>query len=113
MLPAENIIPPSALTKFIHSYVVSHHFSGTILIEKAHRIWYAKSFGFANLPYKVPNQPTTKYKIDSITKAVTAVLILKLYEQGNIDLNKTIKTYLPNYTGEAADKVLVSGNAIN
>jgi CubicO group peptidase (beta-lactamase class C family) len=34
-------------------------------------------------------------------------LILQLVEQGKIDLNKTIKAYLPDYKGEAGDRVTV------
>ncbi len=95
------------LNKYVDSYVKENNFNGTILIQKKSKITYQKSFGYANIPYKIPNKIETKYKIASITKAFTSVLILQLYEQGKIDLNETIKTYLPNYTGEAADKVTI------
>jgi D-alanyl-D-alanine carboxypeptidase len=49
----------------------------------------------------------TKYKVASITKALTAVLILRLYEQGNLDLDETIKTYLPDYAGEAGMRATI------
>lgn len=93
--------------KFIDSYVKANNFNGTILIRKNKKIAYQKSFGFANFPFKVPNRIETKYKVASITKAFTSVLILQLVEQGKIDLNKTIKTYLPDYKGEAGDKVTI------
>ncbi len=95
------------LNKYVDSYVKEHNFNGTILIQKNSKIAYQKSFGLANFQFKVPNTIETKYKIASITKAFTSVLILQLYEHGKIDLNHTIKTYLPNYTGEAADKVRI------
>lgn len=72
---------PQTLDKFIESYVKAHNFSGTILIRKTQGIRYAKSFGWANRQFKVPNKIDTKYKVASITKAFTAVLILRLYEQ--------------------------------
>jgi D-alanyl-D-alanine carboxypeptidase len=92
---------------YIDSYAKAKVFSGTVLIQKNGQVVYARSFGLASRQHKVPNQIETKYKIASITKAFTAVLILRLYEQGKIDLSKTIKTYLPNYTGEAGDKVTI------
>ena len=95
------------LDEFIDSHVKGNNFNGTILIRKNKRIAFQKSFGFANLPFKVPNTIETKYKVASITKALTAVLILQLFEEGKLDLNKTIKTYLPNCKGDAADKVTV------
>ena len=97
----------SNVNSFIDSYVKQHNFNGTILIQKNSKINYQKSFGFANLQFNIPNRTETKYKIASITKLFTSVLILQLYEQGKIDLNKTIKTYLPDYTGEGADKVTI------
>lgn len=97
----------AGLDKFIASYVKSNNFNGTILIRKNGKIIYSKSYGFANFPFKVPNKIETKYKVASITKAFTSVLILQLVEQGKIDLNKPFKTYLPDYKGEAGDKVSV------
>ena len=92
---------------YIDSFVTKNNFNGTILIAKAGKTNYEKSFGFANFQFKVPNATDTRYKVASITKAFTSVLILQLYEQGKIDLNKTIKTYLPDYKGEASDKVTI------
>ena len=92
---------------FIDTYVKEHNFNGTILIQQDSKIIFHKSFGLANIPFKVPNNIDTKYKVASITKAFTSVLILQLYENGKLDLAKTIKTYLPDYTGEGADKVKI------
>lgn len=92
---------------FITSYAEKNNFSGSILIEKDGRVSYAKSFRFANLKFNVPNTNYTKYKIASITKLFTSVLILQLQEQGRIDLNRTIGTYLPDYAGEGSDKVTI------
>ena len=93
---------------FMESFALKNNFNGTILIAKEGKVEYAKSFGLANFQFKIPNTIDTKYKIASITKAFTAVLILQLYEKGNLDLNKTIKTYLPDYTGEGTDKVTIT-----
>jgi D-alanyl-D-alanine carboxypeptidase len=61
----------------------------------------------ANFQFGVPNTNATEYKIASITKLFTSVLIMQLDDEGKIDLNKSIKTYLPNYKGEGTDKVTV------
>ena len=103
--PQDTRAQPAALDGFIATYAQEHNFSGTILVQKNGEVPFARSFGWANIPFKVPNTNQTKYKIASITKAFTSVLILQLQEQGKTDLNKTIKTYLPEYTGEGADRV--------
>ena len=93
------------LDAFIAGYAREHNFNGTILVQKNDKVIYSSSFGLANFRFDVPNKVQTKYRIASITKLFTSVLILQLHEQGRLDLNKTIKTYLPDYTGPAADKV--------
>jgi CubicO group peptidase (beta-lactamase class C family) len=102
-LPAQSTTPDS----FVAAYAREHNFNGSILIQKNGTISYAQSFGLANIPFQVPNTNQTKYKIASITKLFTSALILQLHEQGKIDLQKTIGTYLPDYAGEGADKVTV------
>jgi D-alanyl-D-alanine carboxypeptidase len=95
------------LDSFVAAYAKEHNFNGTILVQKEGKVTFARSFGLANIPFQVPNTHRTRYKIASITKLFTSVLILQLYEQGRVDLNKTLGTYLPGYTGEGADKVTV------
>ncbi|NLR67965.1 beta-lactamase family protein [Chitinophaga varians] len=95
----------SKVNLFIDSFVIKNNFNGTILLAKENSAWYKKSFGFANFRQQIPNTTDTRYKIASITKAFTAVLIFQLYEKGKIDLYKTINNYLPDYKGEAANKV--------
>lgn len=97
----------SDAASFIDSVVNENIFNGTILIAQNSKKVYEKSFGYANLPFKVPSTVDTKYKIASITKAFTSVLILQLNEDGKINLNKTISTYLPFYKGPAGDKVTI------
>jgi CubicO group peptidase (beta-lactamase class C family) len=92
---------------FIAAYAKEHHFNGSILIQKQGKPGFSASFGLANIAFKVPNTRQTAYKIASITKLFTSVLILQLYEQGRIDLDQPIKTYLPDYTGEGAGKISI------
>ncbi|HEY8896507.1 MAG TPA: serine hydrolase domain-containing protein [Niastella sp.] len=106
-LVKDAISQPSKADRFIDSFVRKNNFNGTILIEQHSKTVYRKSFGFANFTFKVPNTTDTKYKIASITKAFTSVLILQLYEQGKIDLENPITTYLPDYKGAAGNKVSV------
>lgn len=97
----------SSFDRYIDTFTKKNSFNGTILIAQKGKLKYHQSFGLANIPFKVRNTVDTKYKIASITKAFTAVLILQLYEQGKIDLQKTVKTYLPEYTGEGGDKITI------
>ncbi|HKG08357.1 MAG TPA: serine hydrolase domain-containing protein [Pedobacter sp.] len=92
---------------FISAYVKKNNFHGTILIARKSGAVYKKSFGLADFSLSVQNKPETRYKIASITKAFTSVLVLQLVEQGKIDLEKPIITYLPEYKGNGGSKVTV------
>ena len=93
--------------KFLNSYAKDHSFNGTILIQKNEKVQFHKSYGFANRQFSIANGNETKYKIASITKLFTSVLIMQLYEQGKVDLNSSIKTYLPDYSGNGANKIII------
>jgi CubicO group peptidase (beta-lactamase class C family) len=95
------------INKLVESYAAQHQFNGTVLIQKGSKITYHKSFGVAERSFNSPITNDTKYPVCSITKTFTAVLILQLVEQREIDLNKKILDYLPEYKGEAGPKVSV------
>lgn len=77
--------------------------SGTVLISKSGKKVYSKSIGYAKVDSNIKNSDSTKYRIGSITKMFTAVMILKAVEQGKISLDQTIDKYFPS---------LVFGNKI-
>lgn len=94
-----------AFGRFMSDYTRSHPFNGTILVQQNGKKIYNRSFGYANFQFDVPNTNDTKYKIASITKLFTAVLVMQLVEQGKVDLQQPIRTYLPGYKGAAGAKV--------
>ena len=75
-----------SLDEFVDRYVEQNNFSGTILIQHQSEIVFDESFGLANLEFTIPNSIDTKYKIASITKLFTSVLIMQLVEDGKVDL---------------------------
>lgn len=91
----------------LEDYVDKHGFNGSILVHTGDIIIYHENFGLANREFNIPITDSTIFKIASVTKIFTSVLILQLYENDEIDLNEHISTYLPNYSGEAADKVTI------
>ena len=57
-------------------------------------IW-AEGFGWADLENKVPVSILTKMRIGSVAKPLTAAALMRLYEQGKVDLDKDIRSYVP------------------
>ncbi len=57
-------------------------------------IW-AEGFGWADLENRVPMSTQTKMRIGSVAKPLTAAALMRLYDQGKVDLDIDIKTYVP------------------
>ncbi len=82
-------------------------FNGAILISKNGKTVYSKAQGFANFDKKTPLSINSQFEIMSNSKQITAVLILKEFEKGRIDLQAPIKKYLPDLRQTWADSVTV------
>jgi CubicO group peptidase (beta-lactamase class C family) len=61
------------------------------------KVLYDESFGYADLEKKIRIQPDTIYRIYSMTKVITCVAALKLYEKGLYLLNDPLDEYLPEF----------------
>jgi CubicO group peptidase (beta-lactamase class C family) len=59
-------------------------------------VW-SEGFGYASLEQRTRVQTTTKFRIGSISKPVTAAALGLLYEQGLVDLDAPIQQYVPSF----------------
>lgn len=82
-------------------------FNGIILISQNGKMTYSNVFGFSDLEKKTPLELSSQFVIGSISKQITAVLVLQEYEKGHLKLNEPIQTYLPELTQKWADTVTV------
>ncbi|WP_289663377.1 serine hydrolase [Flavobacterium panacagri] len=80
-------------------------FNGSALVAENGKVIFKKGFGSANMEWNIPNQPDTKFRLGSISKQFTALLIVKLAEEGKLKLDVPITTYLPDYPKENGDKI--------
>ena len=69
-------------------------FSGTVLLARGGSPILSNGYGWANVEWEVPNTPTTKFRLGSITKQFTATLVLRLQEQKKLTVQDPICTYL-------------------
>jgi len=58
---------------------------------------WARGFGWADVENQSPAKPESSYRLASITKTITAVAVLKLVEEGKIDLDAEIQAYVPYF----------------
>lgn len=55
------------------------------------------AIGFSDKRNLIEFKPTTITRIASITKPMTAIAIMQLYEAGKVDIDASIQTYLPRF----------------
>lgn len=86
-------------SKRIDSLVLARYnkgqFNGSLLVQKEGEIIYKRSLGWADVENKDTLSIDDPMRIASITKTFTAVCILKLVQEGKVDLDEDINTYLP------------------
>ena len=83
----------------IDSLIISNKqvpFNGTILIAKGNHIIYEKYIGYADLINKDTLNADNTFIIGSISKQITAVLILQEIEKSKLGLNDPISKYIPD-----------------
>jgi CubicO group peptidase (beta-lactamase class C family) len=68
----------------------------SIAFYKDDFVW-KKSFGYADLENRAPANPDTRYRLASISKPITAVGILKLMEEGKLNLDDEVQKYVPYF----------------
>jgi len=59
-------------------------------------VW-SEGLGYADLESRVPATPLTRFRIGSVSKPVTAAALGLLAEQGRLDLDQPIQTYVRDY----------------
>ncbi|WP_295798036.1 beta-lactamase family protein [Mucilaginibacter sp.] len=82
-------------------------FDGSILVAENNQVIYKKGFGLANREWNIPNTTDTKFMLGSISKSLTAYLVLIQVQKGLIDLNKTISDYIPSYSEKNGRRITI------
>ena len=66
------------------------------IVQNGQPVW-SSGFGMSDLEDSAPATSSTLYRLASISKPVTAVAILQLYERGKLDLDAPVQKYCPAF----------------
>src|ERR1700733_13603199 len=90
-------------------YVDAGRFPGTqLLVYRRGKVVHSAVQGFADLERKAPVKDDTIFRIYSITKPITAVAFMMLFEEGRVALDEPVAKYIPEWKNLG---VFVAGNA--
>jgi CubicO group peptidase (beta-lactamase class C family) len=82
-------------------------FSGSVLVADEGKVIFEKGYGYANLEWGIANAPDTKFRLGSITKQFTSMLVMQQVQKGAIRLDDPVVTYLPDYPRPQGEKVTI------
>ena len=83
-------------------------FSGAVLVALDDQVLVREARGMADEVWHVPNRPDTRFNVASVSKMWTAVIIMKLVEQGKLSLDDTLGKWVAAYPHQqAASKITI------
>ncbi len=101
--------PPSELTDklntLMEAYTKAGLFNGSVLIQQRGQVLLNKGYGIGDYAAHKLNHADSRYQVYSITKPVTAVMILMLAEQAKLRLNDKLSMFYPSVP--ASDSITI------
>ena len=79
-----------------------------VTVARDGKLVYLSEYGQRDKEAGLPVEQDTIWRIYSMTKPITSLAVMMLWEQGAFDLNDPVEAYIPNFTG---GRVFTGGNA--
>jgi CubicO group peptidase (beta-lactamase class C family) len=97
-VPALDVRGAAAIDRMLQAAVDKGEVPGVVAaVTNRDQILYLKAFGKQNVAKGIPMSKDTVFRIASMTKPVTSLGIMMLYEQGKLQLDDPAGKYLPAY----------------
>jgi CubicO group peptidase (beta-lactamase class C family) len=78
----------------------------SVAVASHNKIIFSKAVGMADLEQSVPMTTVSVHRLASLSKPVTGTIIMDLVEQGKLDLDVSVRRYLPELPGSYQKVVL-------
>ncbi|SFG50619.1 CubicO group peptidase, beta-lactamase class C family [Duganella sp. CF458] len=89
--------PPAGFDAFVGSEMAARRIPGLSIGYAQDGITWARGYGFADLENQVPARADSSYRLASVTKPMTATAVMRLVEQGKIELDAEVQAYVPYF----------------
>jgi D-alanyl-D-alanine carboxypeptidase len=93
------------LDSFFDILEAKDRFMGSVAVSKQGKIIYRRSLGWADFSKKQKVNENTLYRIGSISKTFTAVLVMKAVEEGKLQLDQKLRSFFPDQPN--AEKITI------
>jgi len=83
-----------------HQYIDTGRIAGCqVAVARHGHVGYFRSFGFRDLERSLPVEEDTIWRIYSMTKPITGVALMSLYERGTFQLSDPVTRFIPEWRG--------------
>ena len=83
---------------YLNKAIEKNQIPGAVaLIRRNNKIIYNKAFGYSDVENKIMYSTDDIFRIASMTKAVTSLAVLMLWEEGGFNLDDPIEKYIPEF----------------
>jgi CubicO group peptidase (beta-lactamase class C family) len=96
------------IDQLARQYADCCEFTGTVLVSEHDKVIFKSGYGYADREWNIPNAPDVKFRIGSITKQFTSMLIIQQVAKGTIKLDGHISDYLPYYRKDTGSRVTIT-----
>lgn len=95
------------LDELLTHFASNHKFMGSVAVSKDGKQLFAKQYGISQPAGESNSSPNdqTQYRIGSITKSFTAVMIMQLVEEGKLSLDTKLSKFFPELN--KADQITI------
>ena len=109
VLAACSLLPkpfdPAKLNLYFNA--LEGHFMGSVEMQKDGETIFKRSLGYADLTDSIPTTEGTRYRIGSITKSFTSLMILMAAREGKLSLDDHLDKYFPDAQIPNAEKITI------
>ncbi|MBC6493039.1 serine hydrolase domain-containing protein [Flavihumibacter stibioxidans] len=93
------------LDRYFDALEQNNKLMGSVAVSKNGHLLYTRSIGYADVESGKKANDETKYRVGSISKTFTAVMVLKAAEKKKLSLDQSIQAYFPGI--KHADKITI------
>ncbi|HVE66502.1 MAG TPA: serine hydrolase domain-containing protein [Thermoanaerobaculia bacterium] len=69
----------------------------TVAVAIEDQLVWSAGFGFSNVKRQLPVRATTRFRIDRVSEALTAAALVRLADEGKLDLDAPVQRYVPEF----------------
>ena len=93
------------IEELLTAYANQNKLNGSVLVAQKGKIIYQKGLGYRNAEQKIPNDVNSIFQIGSITKQITAAVIMALQQEGKLSVKDKLSKYFSGFTN--GDKITI------